>query len=272
MKQKLSNKKWYTVMISLLLIWFLLTLTIGVFWLVLKEMKSIKVTWDYIKAYAWAESSQELALLEIKNKSFALSKKIENDLNEQSILLSSDYLDTSKYKAQKDVLISYFIDSKVEAYNWTIEWLDYHILPLFYVDDNWVDHKITALNFNINTSPKENLVWNILSNKTGISWIWEIWSSYSKTVKTDGEFEVSTTNANTFLSNPNNNNNFLILFNSSSNPINYFIKTTQEDEYFVKPIVDIISTWEVWNYRQNLKTTINIAEYLSFLKYSIYSP
>jgi hypothetical protein len=51
-----------------LVVGFLIILTSGVFNLVLKEMNDTTSMGNYLKASAGAESSQELALLQIKQK------------------------------------------------------------------------------------------------------------------------------------------------------------------------------------------------------------
>ena len=52
MKKNNINKSWYSVILSLLLIGFIMVLSIWIFRLILNEMKNNRAMWDYIKSYA----------------------------------------------------------------------------------------------------------------------------------------------------------------------------------------------------------------------------
>jgi len=51
--KNINKSSGYSVIMALLIIWFLLVLSIGIFNLVLNEMKDNRAMWDYIKVYAW---------------------------------------------------------------------------------------------------------------------------------------------------------------------------------------------------------------------------
>lgn len=270
MKKELLNKKWYSVIMSLLLIWFILLLSIWIYRLVLNEMKNNRAMWDYIKAYAWAESSQELALLEIKKYWYWYDWKIEDTINNKSVLISKNNLDKDLFHPIKDVLISYSNDWKVNSFDWLLRPLNYHIIPLFYIDDDFLEKKVNNIDIIINSWNNSNLAWNIVWKFSWISWLWIplFWSE--KKINSSWEFVYSQKNISEFL--PYSTLNYLVLFNSwNSEPIEYRLKSIDTSEYFTKPELTIISTWEVWKFKQNLRTTVNNSEFLNILKYSIFS-
>lgn len=263
------NKKWYSVLISLLLVWFLIVLTTGIFNLILNEMKSNRAMWDYIKAYAWAESAQELALLDIKEYWYWYENSIEKGLNEKSVMLTNNLSD---FKWGRDVLISYSINWKVNSYSWSLDWLWYDIVPLFYIDSEKKEQEISNLVLDIKEWSSEDLSWNIVWKKNWISWKWEIWEDdtvFQKTLDEVGKFIYEEQEVKDFFK--DSTVNYLILFNSWNDKINYNLSTIDLDEYFTKPSLDIISSWEISSYKQNLKTTVNNTKFLDILKYSIYS-
>jgi len=268
MKKINKNKSWYSVIVALLLIWFIMLLSIGIFKLILNEMKNNRMLWDYIKSYAWAESAQELALLDIKKKWYWYYNKIQNDVNDKSILLSENPLDESIYHPKKDTLISYDNDWKVNTYNWSLSPLWYDIIPLFYIDEVG-ERKVNDISFTVITWDSSSLSWNVISKDSGVSWIWELnlWTE-KKFDSLTNRFQINENRSvNDFLL--GNTTNYLVLFNSwNSDDITYKISST---EFFTKPRLDIISSWEVWNYKQNLKTRLDNTEFLNILRYSIYS-
>jgi hypothetical protein len=67
------------------------------------------------------------------------------------------------------------------------------------------------------------------------------------------------------------NSNYLILFNGwNTNNIEYNIKSISW-EFFSKPETKIISSGEIWEYKQNLETHLDNTKFLNRQKYSIYS-
>lgn len=268
MKKFILNKKWYSVIISLLLIWFLIVLSIWIFRLILNEMKSNKAMWDYIKSYAWAESSQELALLEIKIKGYWYDTKILDNKEWKSIILSKNFLDNSLYHPKKDVLISNSNDWKVNSYDWKLKPLWYDIIPLFYLDDTW-EKKVNNIDFLVKSWDSGNLSWNVIWKLNWISWVWSDLTGIKKTITSLG-FTQENKTIWEFLN--SSSTNYLVLFNSWNTwDIDYKLSTNISTEFFTKPRLTILSSWEVWDYKQNLQTIVDNTEFLNILKYSIYS-
>ena len=268
MKKNNINKNWYSVILSLLLIGFIMVLSIWIFRLILNEMKNNRAMWDYIKSYAWAESAQELALLDIKKMWYWYDWFIDDNSNPKSVLLSSNNLNYTLYHPKKDVLISYFNNWKVNSYSWELLPLWYDIIPLFYITDSW-EQKVNDISLSITTWDSNDLSWNVVWNLSWISWVWTS-LTWSKKILTPSWFSFEEKSVWDFLS--SSSTNYLVLFNSwNSNNINYTLSTNNSLEYFTRPELDIISSWEVWDYKQNLQTTVDNTEFLNILKYSIYS-
>lgn len=264
----INNKNWYSGVLALLLIGFIMVLSIWILRLVLNEMKSNRAMWDYIKAYAWAESSQELALLDIKKKWYWYYSKIESDLNDKSVLISKNPLNKSLYHPKNDVLISYDNDWKVNSYEWILYPLWYDIIPLFYIDDTG-ERKVNDIIFNVLTWTSEDLSWNVVWKINWISWNWTSLNWIKKTYNPSW-FLYEERTLNEFIS--TSDTNYLVLFNSwNSSNITYKISSSNLLEFFTKPRLDIISSWEIWEYKQNLRTRVDNTEFLNILRYSIYS-
>jgi len=272
-----KNNKWYSVLVSILIIGFLMVLTVGTFNLVLRELNDSKWAFDYLKAYNWAEAAWELALLTIKEKGYWYYKKIDNTINDDSIILSNNPTDKTKFNKSKDVLISYDLNYKVKQYNWNLKWWWWiDIIPLFYIDKTW-EHKLNNLKLNVLTWDQSKLTWNILSNSWGISWVWNF-DSWNPTSKWKWRFligwnyEVLDKQIGTFLVNSNSsldNYNYLILMNID--PINNIKYSLSSVDFFTLPRTHIITTWQIWKYKQNLDIFLDNTEYLWRSRYSIYS-
>jgi len=268
MKKNIINKSWYSVIVSLLLIGFIMVLSIWILRLILNEMKINRAMWDYLKAYAWAESSQELALLNIKKYWYWYDWFIDNSKNDKSVILSENFLNKSLFHPKKDVLVSYINDWKVNSYEWILSPLSYDIIPLFFIDSTW-EKKVTDIDFVILSWDSNNLSWNIVWKNDWISWVWDISSWFEKKYNSSW-FSILNTSVSNFLN--WSNTNYLILFNSwNLDNISYKISTTSSIEFFTKPRLSITSSWEIWEYKQNLSTIVDNTEFLNILKYSIYS-
>lgn len=264
----LKNNSWYSVIIILLIIWLLLFLWIWIFNLILNDLKDNRAMWDYIKAYAWAESASELALLQIKKNWYAYYDRIDHNLNNRSIVLANNPLDVNQFKSSDDVFVSYDIWSKVDSYEWTLSPLWYDIIPLFYVDDTW-EKKVTNIDFSIILWEDSDLAWNVIWKESWISWAWTDMNWVKKTLTSDW-LKYTKEDLNEFIL--DSNTNYLVLLNSwNTSTIKYKIKSNNASEYFSKPKTSIISSAQVWNYKQNLNVDLNNTEYLNMLKYSIYS-
>ena len=57
-----SKNSWYTILITLMIIGFLIVVTTWILNLVIREMKDNRGQFSYLQAYAWAEAAMELAL------------------------------------------------------------------------------------------------------------------------------------------------------------------------------------------------------------------
>ena len=269
--QKLNkyNKSWYSVILALFVVWFLLVLTTGVLNLILRELYDNRWRESYLKAYYWAEAWQELALLKIKKGSYSYYDKIDHNKNNKSIVLSQNPTDISKFKANKDVFVSYDLNSKTNSYSSSLSPLWYDIIPLFYLTWNTsspTEKKTTDLKLALDSADTKDLSWNIVSKNSWISWSWAFSNNTKwRWRKSDWDFlEMSIWD---FLA--QNNYNYIILFNSSlSSNLNYTIISSKE---FTKPKTAIISSGQIWKYRQNLETSLDNTEYLNILRYSIYS-
>lgn len=263
-----NNNSWYSVIIILLIIWLLLFLWIWIFNLVLNDLKDNKAMWDYYKAYAWAESASELALLQIKKNWYAYYDRIDHNLNNRSILLANNPQDINQFKASSDIYISYDIASKVNEYEGDLDPLWYDIIPLFYIDDIW-EKKATEIDFSILLWDDADLAWNVIWKNDWISWIWTNLNWVKKSYSTDW-LKYMEQNLNDFIA--NSETNYMVLLNSwNSWSIKYKIKTKKSQEYISKPKTSILSSAQIWNYKQNLNVDLNNTEYLNMLKYSIYS-
>lgn len=263
-----KNKWWYSIIIILLVIWFLLFLWVWIFNLILNDLKDNRAMWDYIKAYAWAESAWELALLQIKKNWYAYYDKIDHNINNRSILLADNPLDTTKFKNSNDIFISYDIWSKVKSYSWTLSPLSYDIIPLFYLNDAW-EQKVWELSFSIITWNDSNLSWNLIWKET---WISGVWSNieWIKKVLTDEWFKYTKQDINDFIT--SSNENYLVLFNSWNTwDIKYSLQSNDANKYFSKPRTVITVSAQVANYKQNLNIDLDNTEFLDMLKYSIFS-
>jgi len=254
-----ENTGWFSVVISLLIIWFLLVLTTGIYNLILKELYDNRDMWNAIKAYAWAESAQEIALLQIKEKGYWYDVQVEN-----SHILGDD---PNNFKAQKEVAISYDLGTKTNNYEGEIEEFQYDIIPLFYIDESGWEENINNMNFSV-SQWAGNLVWNLVSSDSWISWVWDEteWDKRILLPGGEGELWYERETITSFLS--SNSIVYFILFNSWNWDVKY---TLNSSNYFSKPKTRIISSATVGNVKQNLWTTLDNTEYLNILKYSIYS-
>lgn len=275
------NKSWYSVIISVLLVWFLLIITTSVFHLVLKEFNDNKWLWDSIKAFAGAEASQELALLKIKDKWYGIDDKIEHTISTWSILLAEDISNTWSFKQNKETFISYDLNvladfnTAINEYEYSETlWANwYSIIPLFYEEDwgAWIDF-LRDYELNI-AGIRWELVWNLIAGQEWIGnngaenleyWNWKI-------TRLNGDWELEAEHVNNQLINnflSTRENAYLILFNSWNDNID--ITLTSLDK-FSKPKTTILSSAQVWKYRHNLETQYDNTQFLNMLKYAVFS-
>ena len=102
-----NKNSWFSVVLAVFLVWFMLILTTWTFNLIFTELNDNRWAWSYLNAFAWAEWAQELALLKIKEKSYWYDDEIQHNINDRSIVLSQNSTDISKFNWNKDVFISY---------------------------------------------------------------------------------------------------------------------------------------------------------------------
>lgn len=261
MRTKLKNKKWYSIIVIIIIIWFLIVLTSWVFRLIMNELSDNRTLWNYIKTYSWAETAQELSLFDIKNIWYWTIKNI----------IKSDMLNPFSNTA-KDVKISFYNDWRVNEYTWKIQAWQTDMLPLFYLDENGEEQKTREISIKVLNWNSEDISWNIVWEREWISWDGKDFSKWAyKTIKSNwSEANFSYTNnklVNEFLW--NSNQNYLILYNAWLEIVEYEIKSSQS---FTKPELTIISSWEVPKYKTNIETKVNLSEMFNRSKYSIFSP
>lgn len=252
------------------MIGFLLTTTIGVFQLVLRELQDNRVLWNYIRATAWAESGAELALLTIKQNGYGYyeSYSLESGNTLNHILA----LDPQNPTAQ-DIEISYDINTKVTSYEWSIPPLGYDIIPLFYLTgatDSISVEKISDISLSSSDSSIDVLSWNILWDTGWVSWNGLFDSTTSITIKTlwsDNSIDViENEDIGYFLSSISSG--YLILFHPWwTQNITY---TLSSSDPFSTPRANIISQGQVGKHRQNMQTDLDNTQYLNTLKHALY--
>ena len=267
MKNKSNNKSWYSILISLMVIGFLMVVTSWVFKMVLLEMWDNKWVSNYLKSYNAAEGVWEFALLQIKEKWYAYFDKIEANLNNRSIILASDPEDTSVYNRNKDVLVSFDYNYRVNSYEWELVKVWYDIIPLFYVDDDW-EKKVLKLILSNLIWDSSKFTWNIIWKDSWISWVW-IFDSDSIWKWRDSNSLYIEKRVDSFLS--SSDTNYLILLNlDPNNSIKYKLIAENSWEFFTKPRTELTASAEIWWYKQNLNILVDNTEFLNILKYSIY--
>lgn len=264
----IKNNSWYSVIVSVMIIWFLLVVTAGIFNLVLIELKDTRWESNYLKSFAAAEWAWELALLKIKEKWYAYVDKIDDDINNRSIVLAENPLDIWGFHRARDIYLSYDFDYTVNSFDWDIPPAWYDIIPLFALHDSG-EEKVADLRLSVLSWENSKLAWNIVWADKGISkvwafngevvWEWRLanWNYYSQKVS---EFLQSSSW------------NYLILFNlDPNNNITYSLESINPSEYFTKPRTEIMTSAQIWSYRQNLKIGLDNTEFLNILRYSLYS-
>lgn len=265
----INNKKWFSVLVSVLIIAFLMVLTVWTFNIVLRELNDSKWAFDYLKASAAAEAAGELALLKIKEKWYWYYDKIDLDINDYSVVLSENPTDKSKFVKSRDPLIWYDLNSKVNSYDWNLGVWEFDIIPLFYIDKSW-EYKAINLTLSVKSgSDSSKLTWNILWKDFWISWIWGFSSSTNWKWRFKNwlwEYVVEEKQIWNFLS--NSDSNYLILMNIDPNSN---IEYNLSGDYFTLPRTNILATWKVGKYKQNLSIFLDNTEYLWRSRYSIYS-
>lgn len=260
-----KNSWWYTIILATLIIGFLLIFVWGILNLVIKELKDNRWETDYIKAYAAAEWAQELALLKIKEKWYWYYEKVEAKKSDSNaVILASDI---NNFNKAKDVLISYDLWSKTKTFSWTLKTAWDELFPLFVIKADWTLDEIDKLNLKIIFWTSSNLWWTITSSDW--NWIWWRWEFDFNTIWKWRDKNANFVNESIWDFLTDNSWSYLMLF--SIDPNNEIKYELTSNKYFTKPRIDIISSAEIWGYKQNLKTTLDNTKFLNILKYSIFS-
>lgn len=269
--KSLKQNKWYSTIISTLLVWFMLILTTWVFKLVMNTYFDTRGMLDSIKAFAWAEWALELSLLDLKEKWYGYQFDENSwvdflDPFNKTLVLSEDPLDKSDFKYRRDVLVSYNIDSITDEVSGELESGEYKIVQLFYITDDGLQK---ATDITLNT--ENNVVWNIISNSSWLSNVWDIDSGTKGNKKwlENGSFNFEKEKVENFLYDTDNINNYIVLFNSGWASADYTLKAGN-GEYFTKDITEIETTGQIWDYKQNLRINIDNTQFLNLLKYSVF--
>lgn len=265
---KKNNKKWYSIIVIIVIIWFLTVLTSWVFKLVMNEMKDNRTIWDYIKTYAWAESWQELSLLWIKEVGYPYIKDLAKNNN---VLQDCDSF-TNKNNC---VNLSFTNNWKVKSYGSKILNWETHIIPLFYLKDDW-NSSDNITNISLDWDNLWEVSWWIVNK----DWKWIWWNGkFSETdIKSIVWQEKVVIDWNEFIETKVKDQR-IDAFLASWEEAYLTLVAWADSDYklvsdsdFVSPELKIISSWEVGNFKTNIETSINLADLNSLSKYSIFSP
>lgn len=246
---KKNNNSGFSILIAIFLIGFLLVLVVWMLNIMLREIKDNRWAGNYLKSYAGAEWAMELWLLKIKEKWYWID---ENLAESNSWILS--FNPTLK---NNDPRISYKMDIWVKSYSGSLDSWKTVIIPLFSNNNSIKEPRFTD-------NSNWEIIWNIIWKWEWMSWSWNF--SYSDNIyykKKTWWYENLTIKE--FLS--TNSWSYLMLFSKSNNS-NFELKA---ESNFSKPVWTIISSVQVWKFRQNIITNIDNTEFLGMLKYSLFS-
>ena len=247
------NKDWYAIISAILIIGFLLILTVWWFQLVLQEVYDGRGKQNYLKAYAAAEAGLELALYEVRDKGYAYFEE-----RPFSVDIFWDSLRNAQY--------SFEFLWKVDSYTWNIAaaWVD--IIPLFWIDSDEEIHRVSTW---LHLEASAEIAWNVLWEEV---WVWGSWgfdwatAIDKKELEEAGSFTLINSDLNSFLNTPEIK--YLLIINTWSEAQEY---TLTSPTFFTLPRHDIISSWKVGNFTQNIRTHLDNTDFLWLLRYSIYA-
>lgn len=264
---KQNSQQWYSIVLALLMVWFMLMLTTGVFVLVMSENKDTKAMEHAIKAFAGAEWSVELGLLKSKEYGYSISDRLEIS-NPLSKTLQRNGV---SWNHNKDVVITYDIDATAQSIeNVTLPGGEFAIIPLFSYGSDWLQIQVKNISL---IWVNSQVVWNLIGESSGMAWVWDF-QNYStgsmKTIATDNEIAYSDATVESFLE--TSDNNYLILHNTWFSDVFYNVNSLNTGEKITKDITTILGSGEVAWYKQNLQVKLDNSQYLNLLKYSIFSP
>lgn len=254
-----QSNQWYSIILAVLMVWFMLVLTHWVLTLVIGESRDTKAIENYLKAYAWAEWALELGMMEAKLENYGVDTE------------NTDFSQTLHNNEwnNKDVSIEYEIQGLVNSLeNREIEAWEFAIIPMFWKGTEVKRPRLTWVN--------NEVVWNILSESSGLAGT----GSFDKDrqwvekkiliTSTESRVDLSNKKVSDFLN--ENNENYLILHNTWDTPVSFTLKSDISTEFFTNTTVKIIGTGEVWGWKQNIFVDIDTQNYLNLLKYSVFSP
>lgn len=257
-----NNNKWYSTLLALLLVGFMLVLTTWVLGLVLSEYNDTKWMEKYLKAYASAESWVEMAMLDIKEWKLT---NVVDESNAKSKIVNTEGGSKSNFVTYK------FNGLSQDTWDVELEAGEYDFIPLTDGSSKTRNFFLTA------TWWSQEIHWNIISSTWGISWTgnMNMLSTWTYKYLNWDKFEyVSDKSIWNFIS--TNDDIFLRLYNPNNTKVNYRFKvdTTQSDK-FIKNEFEIESSWVVklgWKtFKQNLDVDFENSKYTNLLKYSIYN-
>ena len=304
-KYSSKNPWWFTLLIILWVIWFLLVLLTGIFKVVTLELKDTRNLDYYLKSKWAAEGSQELALLKLKEEKFWYDGDVAydpiNPREDESLILAGNPNDKDKYHENKDVSLGYSIDSKASSYVWILEQWDFEVIPLFIKEDGQDKKATMRPNVSIlDTEATDDGTLGAVISKNDFIWniIWEIdwepvWISGKSVFNADTEvkikklagwgavwcdwqfcqessFTINDISVADFLD--QSTDSYLTIFNKGSYNLEYTVSTDEPsgDDEFTKPITIVTSQAKIWEIKQNIELTIDNAQYFDVLKYSLY--
>lgn len=254
-----SEKSWYSIIASILLIGFLLVLASSTLSLVLSEMQDGRGRQDYLKAFYGAEAAQELALLKIKEKWYGY--------DEDGVFIDENIL----WTANKTPEISFEFVSKVTSYSGTLFPGESQIIPLFWIPESTPLESLESIEFLDNSW---NIAWNIIGRNS-----WKSWQgSFSHAanviekkivenlVSGEKEFQEVSQSVWDFLR--SNTGSYLLLLNPTNMAASFKLHSS---ESFSLPKAKIISSAQVGKYSQNLETSVDNTKFLGILRYSVFS-
>ncbi|MDD2487602.1 MAG: hypothetical protein PHS92_04510 [Candidatus Gracilibacteria bacterium] len=291
-----NNKSGFSVIVAILITAFLVILSSGVLFLVLKENSNTRIVYNTISSYAGAEGALEYGLLKIKNHKdgfednivFTGSHPSYLGSDHDSKLISSD---TANIVFGKDAMIEYEMDNFGKSYTGTIGSGSYAIIPLFGDSGSLmqirsknpnVETDIIDKTLHLNVSSSLGVVWNIIGNDSVNGNTFGIAGSGSSfNDMSDGELKTEVNNAATtqaidfsggvvrignFLN--TYESNYLILYNQNTSEVEYNINSTEGFSY---PEISIISTASIGDYKQNISFKQDKSEIFELLKYSFFN-
>ncbi|MCP4523381.1 MAG: hypothetical protein GY828_04115 [Candidatus Gracilibacteria bacterium] len=264
---KINKNGGYSVIVAVLVIGFLLVLTITVYNLVLRELHDNRSIGDGIKAFAGAESAQELALLEIKEHGYGFDNTIQSGEEGSKILAK----DPENFSRNKDVALSYALNilaEKIEEkyiYTEVLGSDSYSIIPLFYETSEEGETYLKSYQLLIEQGAVDDLVWNLVSANDGIGGTGRDTQKGKGKRYEEKKATYFTSTVSAFLK---DSESYLILYNSGNNEIEFKL---QSGDKFSKPKTTILSSAEIKNAKYNISTEYDNTEFLNILKYAVFS-